>query len=177
CKGAIEAPSAAPQEPLPTFFEDQEAEAAQPVARRHVASSRKAQKQSNQIPLLIGGGAMAAVLLVGLIIWLVTRNAGPKMDATSVTQVNSSAPQSPATATSPLATPSVSALRPSGPTAADLVGFMPVDSEALALIRVAESLKAEDHESVKSQLESTLHPVLARTGIGLDQLQEVMLSS
>jgi hypothetical protein len=162
------------------------------IARRELpqAKGKKKKKQSaSQLPLIIGGAIGGGVLVVGLVVWLIVSGSG-KPDQPLVTNTNpppATAPggappaAAPAGATPPAAAqPSVIAAAPSSAPAArtELFAFLPPGLETMAGIRVAEALKSEDHKIlIKSHLESNLRPVLNQTGLGLVQLDEVVMGS
>src|SRR4030095_2706043 len=69
-------PAAPPPAPVaePAFVDDEVAEEEPVVSRER---SKKKQKKTNPMPLIIGGGAVVGVGLIGLIIWVVMKP-GPK---------------------------------------------------------------------------------------------------
>jgi hypothetical protein len=201
----MQAPAAAPpppprrpaQEPEPEYatVDDAYEEAAveEPViARREQPQARgkKKKQSSSQLPLIIGGAVGGGALVVGLIVWLIVSGSGKPANQPSATNPNpppaTTPGGAPPVATQPGGTPpaasqpSVVAAAPSstGTPRTELFAYLPPGLETMAGIRVAEALKSEEHKIlIKSHLESNLRPVITQTGLGLAQLDEVVIGS
>ena len=193
CKKPMQAPAAAPPprrpqpEPEPEYvavddaYEDAAAE--EPViARRETAQAKgkkKKKQSSSQLPLIIGGGVGVVALIIGLVVWLVMSGSGKP---TEPAKVANTAPPPAVNATPPAAgapakaQPAVIAAAPSA--RSEMFAYLPPGLEAMAGIRVAEALKSPEHKVlIKAQLDSTLRPVLAQTGLALNQLDEIVMGT
>jgi hypothetical protein len=190
-------PPAPPPRPAPEpdiepeyFDDDAESAVEEPVIVRH---DKKKSKKSNPMPLIIGGGAIGGVVLIGLVIWL-TMN--PKPSGTNPPPIPvAQAPGASGPATSPppasgagSPSPGTSAPAPGNPPAtgqsppasgsrSDLFAYLPPGLNSMAGARVTEALSAEDKALAKAQLESTLRPAFAKTGLKLDAIEEIVLGS
>lgn len=187
CRKPMQAPAVAapPPEPIPVAepapIADAYDDVEEPVIVRREPPYRgkKKKRSSNQMPLIIGGAVGGGALVVGLVVWLVVSGSGkppakqPTAGTTTPPAVNPSA-AAPRTGSPSATQPSVS----STPNArGDLFSYLPTGLEAMAGVRVAESLQSEDKAIIKLQLESSLRPVLEQTGLKLEQVDEVIMGS
>ncbi len=162
----------------PEFFEEVEEAVAAPRGQQLAAKKKK----SNSMPLIIGGAVVAGALVVAIVGWLVmggTNKDQKKGTPAASTQQPVSPQASPASPPS-TAPPSVKSSQPAAPatgTRADLFAYLPDGMDAIAGIRVAESLKTDDKVLARAQIESTLRPVLSQSGIGLNQVDEVVMGT
>jgi hypothetical protein len=194
CKKPMQAPAAAPPpprrpepEPEPEYatVDDayEEAVVEEPVIARRdqpQAKGKKKKQSASQLPLIIGG-AVGVLVVIGLVVWLIVSVSGKPTEPTKVANTAAPPASTPAPATpavsGPAATqPAVTAAAPAART--EMFEYLPAGLEAMAGIRVAEALKTEEHKTIiKTQLESTLRPVLAQTGLVLNQVDEVVIGS
>ncbi len=204
CKNPIQAPAVQPRatepepepepvaSPLGEIYDEGDA-AAEPVMARGAPKAKSKKKQSNSMPLVIGGGVAVAAAVIGVVVWFATRGSSSAPEKNSVAQNTTQQPNSggaqpnasqpnagPANAaqTAP-ATPTQTPSKTAGQSAAatDMLVYLPPGLDAIAGVRVAEALQADHKVHVRAQLDSALRPALARIGLTLDQLEDVVIGS